>query len=70
MTDNNMCCKSSCACMHHKMVPMLITLLGINFLLVTMGVYDEMVSAYVWPILLTLIGLQKMMGGCCKCCSK
>jgi hypothetical protein len=56
--------------MHHKMVPLFIALIGLNFILVNMGIYDEMMSAYIWPVLLTLIGLMKLMGGGCKCCAK
>lgn len=62
-------CKN-CSCMHHKMVPLFIALIGLNFILVNMGIYDEMMSAYIWPVLLTLIGLMKLMGGGCKCCAK
>lgn len=68
MGDNMSC--NACACMHHKMVPLLIALIGINFILVNMGIYDEMMSSYIWPVLLTLIGVMKLTGGSCKCCSK
>jgi len=57
-----------CGCSHHKLVPLFITLIGLSFLLQAMGVLSAMIVAYAWPILLTLIGLQKMMGGMCKCC--
>jgi hypothetical protein len=58
-----------CACPHHKMIPLLITLIGLSFLLSSMGVISESTNAAVWPVFLTLIGLQKLFAGCCKCCS-
>ena len=67
-----MTCKScgtgSCTCFHHKMVPLFITLLGLVFLLQTLGALSAALVAYLWPILLILIGLQKMFGGMCTCC--
>jgi hypothetical protein len=56
-----------CSCPHHKMVPILIVLLGLTFLLGTMDVFSALVVGYIWPILLILIGLQKIFGGMCKC---
>jgi hypothetical protein len=61
---------STCSCVHHKTVPALIVLLGLLFLLEAFSVFSAKVVGIVWPILLILIGLQKMFGHCCKCCSK
>ena len=70
MTCANCGVGSMCKCPHHKMVPLFIALIGLTFLLQTYGsVSDEFVS-YAWPVLLILIGLMKMFGGMCKCCSK
>lgn len=58
----------SCKCPHHKMVPLFIVLIGLTFLLEALGVVSVGFANVAWPILLILIGLQKMMRGMCKCC--
>lgn len=60
----------SCPCMHHKMIPLFIILIGILFLLKTLGALDAMTVGILWPLLLILIGLQKMFGSACSCCKK
>jgi hypothetical protein len=57
-----------CSCPHHKMVPIFIVLIGLAFLLNALGVLSDRLTALAWPTLLMLIGLQKLFGGCCKCC--
>ena len=61
---------ASCKCPHHKMMPLMIVLIGLTFLLGAFNILSPMVVAVIWPILLILIGLQKMFKGMCKCCSK
>lgn len=58
-----------CACMHHKMLPLFIILIGLSFLLKALGVISVATNDYIWPILLILLGLKKMFCGMCKCCS-
>ncbi len=57
-----------CNCPHHKIVPGLITLIGLAFLLQAFAVVSASFVAMAWPILLILIGLKKMASGKCKCC--
>lgn len=57
-----------CNCPHHKIVPGLITLIGLAFLLQYFGVLSASTVDVIWPILLILIGLKKMSSGVCKCC--
>ena len=57
-----------CSCMHHTMVPMFLILLGLIFLLNSLGVLSNATTGIIWPIVLILIGLQKIMGMKCKCC--
>jgi uncharacterized membrane protein len=59
-----------CACACHKMVPVLIVLLGLLFLLQALGILSAAVTGIIWPILLILIGLKKMLKNNCKCCKK
>lgn len=61
---------ASCKCPHHMVVPGLVVLIGLTFLLGAFSVLSAMAVAVIWPILLILIGLQKMFKGMCKCCSK
>lgn len=58
-----------CKCPHHKVGPLLIALIGLTFLLKTLNVIDAATTDLIWPILLILIGVMKMCGGSCKCCS-
>lgn len=58
-----------CSCMHHKMVSIFIVLLGLSFLLKALGVFSAGTNDIIWPVLVILIGLQKMMGGKCRCCA-
>lgn len=59
-----------CKCPHHKMVPLFIALIGLVFLLQALGTISASFAEIAWPILLILIGLQKMFGGMCSCCRK
>ncbi len=58
-----------CKCPHHKIVPMLIALIGVLFLLSALNIIGEKLTMIGWPVLVILIGLNKMMGGKCKCCA-
>jgi len=57
-----------CACAHHQMVPIFIVFLGLIFLLRALGTLSYEVVSIIWPILIILVGLQKMFKGKCKCC--
>ncbi|HEX3095728.1 MAG TPA: DUF5668 domain-containing protein, partial [Patescibacteria group bacterium] len=56
-------------CPHHKMFPIFVVLFGLTFLLGTLEVLSARTVSIVWPIIVILIGLQKLMGHNCKCCS-
>ncbi len=60
---------TKCKCMHHKMIPLAIVLIGLAFLLEAMNVLSASFVALAWPILLIVIGFMKMTKGTCKCCS-
>ncbi|TAK03852.1 hypothetical protein EPO34_01680 [Patescibacteria group bacterium] len=59
-------CGGSCACAHHKVGPLLIALIGLLFLLKTLGVVGAATVDLAWPVALIVIGLMK--SGMCKCC--
>ena len=63
-TSNGQMCK----CSHHKIVPILIALIGVLFLLFALKIIGENVTMIGWPISVIFIGLNKMMSGKCKCC--
>ena len=58
-----------CKCPHHKMIPMLIFVIGLLFFLNAVGVVTANALAILWPIAVMLAGLMKMMKGKCKCCA-
>lgn len=58
----------TCKCPHHKIVPLLIVLFGLDFLAGAMGWLSMNFVNVSWPILVILAGAMKMMGGKCKCC--
>jgi hypothetical protein len=71
MSQNNQgMAGKKCGCPHHKMVPIFIALIGLTFLLNAVWVLSDQAAAVIWPILLILIGLQKIFGGMCQCCSR
>jgi hypothetical protein len=60
----------TCSCSHHKVMPILVVLLGLSFLLTALHVYSAGVNSIIWPIILILAGLQKMFSRKCSCCKK
>jgi hypothetical protein len=59
-----------CNCPHHKVVPILIILIGLNVILSALGVYDLKWMAIIVGALLIVIGGTKIGGSKCGCCSK
>jgi hypothetical protein len=61
--------EGKCSCPCHKVPGLLIASIGLVFLLGAFNVLSSRVVQITWPILLILLGLKKMCGGMCKCCS-
>lgn len=59
-----------CPCTHHKMVPVYLIVLGLLFLLTALDVISSDVTDVIWPVLLILIGLQKLLQSRCNCCGR
>lgn len=57
-----------CGCNHHMTKPMLLLLLGVDFLLGSLGVLTMGFVQITWPIIIILIAVMMMMGRNCKCC--
>jgi len=60
--------ESKCGCPCHCMPGLFIALIGVTFLLGAFNVISPRAVAITWPILLILIGAQKVCAGKCKCC--
>lgn len=56
-----------CKCHHHKAWGILVVLFGLLFLGGNWGWWGSGVVA-LWPVLVILVGLFKLMEGKCKCC--
>ncbi len=57
-----------CKCPHHRTIPWLIILIGVDFLLGAMNVLTWSFVDITWPILVIIVGIIKLMR--CNCCSK
>ena len=64
--------QGTCNCFCHKwkgLKGILVVLIGLTFLLSTLGIVTMAAANIIWPILLIMIGV-KMMARMCKCCDK
>ena len=58
-----------CGCMCHKMLPLLVVVFGLVFVLGNLQILTPVRVMEIWPILVIVAGLTKMMGRKCTCCS-
>ncbi|MEK9175382.1 MAG: hypothetical protein AAB795_02190 [Patescibacteria group bacterium] len=65
--DNSI--EKHCKCHHHKVAPLLLVVLGIVFLLGSIGQISLQVIATSFSIIVIFVGLVKFVGGMCKCYS-
>lgn len=56
-----------CKCPHHKMAPFFLVLIGVVFLLRSLGSVSAGAADILWGVLVMCIGFQKMARGMCKC---
>jgi len=56
-----------CGCPHHKIVPLVIVLIGVVFLLGALNVITMATVGMLWPIGLIIIGGMKLTSGMCAC---
>jgi len=60
-----------CRCPHHKLIPMVIFIIGLLFFLNAVNlVITTSVLNMLWPVALMIGGLTKMMSSRCKCCGR
>lgn len=59
----------ACRCPHHSMIPLAVVAFGAVFLLGTMNVLTTAAVNILWPIIVIIAGLTKLMGKRCSCCA-
>lgn len=57
----------ACTCMHHHMLALLVTLFGVVFLFGDLGWIPGQMVNVIWPLILVIGGIGKMLEGRCKC---
>lgn len=57
-----------CTCHHHRIAPIALVLIGLDFLANALGLVSDGFLAVSWPILLVVAGLAKLLGRTCRCC--
>lgn len=60
--------EKTCGCPHHKMIPLIIVLIGIDILLGAFNVFTGWFVEVAAAILIIVAGATKLGGGKCKCC--
>lgn len=58
----------NCDCIHHHMLALLVTLFGVVFLFGDLGWIPGQMVNVIWPVILVIGGIGKMLEGRCKCC--
>ncbi|MEK7664490.1 MAG: hypothetical protein AAB340_03605 [Patescibacteria group bacterium] len=67
----NMQDMKNCNCIHHKVIPFLVVVFGVTFLMGFWEMINWDVVNIVWPVIIIVIGLMKLVERMeiCKCCS-
>jgi len=60
--------KNICAHDHHSIIPVLVILFATSFLLQYQGVLAPHSVEIIWPILVGIGGMVKLVEDKCKCC--
>lgn len=62
--------QNMCKCGHHKVIPVLVILIGLTFLLGAWGTLSWDSVSVIWPVLVIIGGLMKLAdkSGMCKYC--
>ena len=63
--DNSM--EKHCRCWHHKLAPLLFVVVGLVFLLGSLGGLTLQQVNIAFSVVVILVGLVKFFGGMCKC---
>ena len=70
-TEDKKCCEvKKCGCFCHKMPGVFILLVGVAILLRALDVLAHTPFWITVAIIVIIAGLQTMLAGACKCCSK
>lgn len=60
---------TGCECPHHIGLAVVVILFGLTFLLQALGVFSPTAVGYIWPSIVILGGVFKLVTGMCACCS-
>ena len=60
-------CKK-CCCPHHRVISIVAILIALDFLLVAFKVYSIDTAQIIWPIIVIVAVIFKMITRRCKCC--
>jgi hypothetical protein len=58
-----------CGCVHHYVSPVLVILIALFILLGNLNVVAWETVSIVWPVLLGLLGFQRLFERNCRCCN-
>ena len=59
-----------CSCIHHKIIPLLVLALGLLFFFHGIGAVALRTVAILWPLLIIVGAVVKLISGDCKCYKK
>jgi hypothetical protein len=68
--DQNTNAPKKCSCGHHKVMPVLVIIVGIAFLLSYLNILAWSATNIIWPIAIIIFGCMKLAKGKCTCCQK
>ena len=60
----------ACKCPHHKVIPILVIILGLEFLFAELNVLTWAFVNVTWPILIIIAGVVKLNSSNCNCIPK
>ena len=62
--------KGCCGCVCHRVLPIIVILIGLAYLLGELGVLTLHMVKIICPALIIVAGLKLVMGKVCKCCNR
>ena len=60
----------TCHCVHHKVGPILVIIVGLEFFFAEINVLTWGFVNVTWPILVVIWGIVMLSGRNCRCCDK
>jgi len=57
-----------CNCPHHKVIPIIVLLIGLVVLLSAFNIWSGQVETILIGVLILIVGFVKLKSASCKCC--